>query len=208
MSVHFGPDKLNIIEEARSKAMSILERKKALGQINKDDLKRLIEELKVSKILPKYEGKLYEYSSALPIEYIGPTAKRKAQEIGLDSKLPEEITKEDIQKMAEIGLNEREAYYLGIKLGCPKEQLKEVIKTYKNRERLNQNTNLNKVTTSNRSTTQSEHSKENEKLPIEKRVGRKAVIMSTATQREAVVQFENRNLQKYKLNENGKAMGG
>ena len=45
MSVHFGPDKLNIIEEARSKAMSILERKKALGQINKDDLKRLIEEL-------------------------------------------------------------------------------------------------------------------------------------------------------------------
>lgn len=208
MSVHFGPDKLNIIEEARSKAMSILERKKALGQINKDDLKRLIEGLKVSKILPKYEGKLYEYSSALPIEYIGPTAKRKAQEIGLDSKLPEEITKEDIQKMAEIGLNEREAYYLGIKLGCPKEQLKEVIKTYKNRERLNQNTNLNKVTTSNRSTTQSEHSKENEKLPIEKRVGRKAVIMSTATQREAVVQFENRNLQKYKLNENGKAMGG
>lgn len=208
MSVHFGPDKLNIIEEARSKAMSILERKKALGQINKDDLKRLIEELNVSKILPKYEGKLYEYSSALPIEYIGPTAKRKAQEIGLDSKLPEEITKEDIQKMVEIGLNEREAYYLGIKLGCPKEQLKEVIKTYKNTERLNQNTNFKKVTTSNISATQIENSKANEKLPIEKRVGRKAIIMSTAEERATVIQLENRNLQKYKSNENGKVMGG
>ncbi len=208
MSVHFGPDKLNIIEEARSKAMSILERKRALGQINKNELKRLREELSVSKILPKYEGKLYEYTSALPIEYIGTTAKSKAQEIGLDCKLPEEITKEDIQKMAEIGLNEREAYYLGIKLGCPKRQLKEIIKTYNNREKLNQNTNSNKVTTPNRSVTQSQNSKANEKLPLEKRVGRKAIIMSTATERATVVQFENRNLQKYKSNQNGKVMEG
>lgn len=208
MSVHFGPEKLNIIEEARSKAMSILERKRALGQISKNELKRLREELSVSKILPKYEGKLYEYTSALPIEYIGPTAKSKAQEIGLDGKLPEEITKEDIQKMAEIGLNEREAYYLGVKLGCPKKQLKEVIKTYSNREKLNQNTNSNKVTTLNKSTTQSEHSKANEKLPIEKRVGRKAVIMSTGAERATIVQFENRKLENYKSNQNGKVMEG
>lgn len=208
ISVHFGPNKLNIIEEARSKAMSILERKRALGQIDKNELKRLREELSVSKILPKYEGKLYEYTSALPIEYMGPTAKSKAQEIGLAGKLPEEITKEDIQKMAEIGLNEREAYYLGIKLGCPKRQLKEIIKTYNNREKLNQNTNSNKVTTSNRSTTQSENSKANEKLPIEKRVGRKAVIMTTGAERATIVQFENRKLKNYKSNENGKVMEG
>lgn len=209
ISVHFGPNKLNIIEEARSKAMYILERKRALGQINKNELKRLREELNVSKILPKYEGKLYEYTSALPIEYIGPTAKSKVQEIGLDSKLPEEIKKEDIQKMAEIGLNEREAYYLGIKLGCTKKQLKEVIKTYNNREKLNQNTNSNRVITFNRSTTQGENSERSEeKLPIEKKVGRKAIIMSTATQRAAVVQFENRNLQNYKANQNGKVMEG
>lgn len=208
ISVHFGPDKLNIIEEARSKAMSILERKRALGQINKNELKSLREELSVSKILPKYEGKLYEYTSALPIEYIGPTAKSKAQKIGLDGKLPEEITKEDIQKMAEIGLNEREAYYLGIKLGCPKRQLKEIIKTYNNREKLNQNTNSNKVTTPNRSTTQSENRKANEKLTIEKRVGRKAVIMSTGVERATIVQFENRKLENYNSNQNGKVMEG
>lgn len=209
ISVHFGPDKLNIIEEARCKAMSILERKRAFGQIDKNKLKRLREELSVSKILPKYEGKLYEYTSALPIEYIGPTAKSKAQEIGLDIKLPKEITKEDIQKMAEIGLNEREAYYLAIKLGCPKQQLKEVIKTYNNRKKLNQNRNSNKVTITDRSSNKIENSRTNEgELPIEKRIGRKAIIMSTATERVAVVQFENRNLRNYKTNENGKVKGG
>lgn len=209
ISVHFGPEKLNIIEEARSKAMSILERKRALGQINKNELKRIREELSVSKILPKYEGKLYEYTSALPIEYIGPTAKSKVQEIGLDTKLPEEITKEDIQKMAEIGLNEREAYYLAIKLGCPKKQLKEVIKTYNNREKLNESGNLNKVITTDKSTPQSEDSRKNgEKLPDETKIGRKAIIMSTATQRAKVVQLEAEKLKQYRENRNDKVMGG
>lgn len=186
ISVHFGPNKLDIIEEARSKAISILERKKALGQINKNELKRLREELSVSKILPRYEGKLYEYTSGLPIEYMGPTAKSKAKQIGVDTKLPEEITKKDIQKMAEIGLNEREAYYLAIKLGCPKKQLKQIIQAYTDIEKTNQKGNLK----------------------TERKIVKKAMTISTPTEREAIARFENRNLQNYKQSPNRQVIGG
>lgn len=207
--VHYGMEKRETIEEAKAKVISILERKRALGQIEKSELKKLKEEITTNNILPTYEGKLYEYSSTIPIEYIGPTAKSKVQEIGLETKLPKEITKEDIQKMAEIGLNEREAYYLAIKLGCPKKQLKEVIKTYNNREKLNESGNLNKVITTDRSTPQSEDSRKNgEKLPTETKIGRKAIIMSTATQRAKVVQLEAEKLKQYRENRNDKVMGG
>ncbi len=179
ISVHFGPEKMNIIEEAKNKAMSIIERKRALGQISKNELKRLREQLITSRILPKYEGNLYEYTSAIPIEYIGATAKNKMNEMGIDTKLPEEITKEDIQKMPESGLNEREAYYLAIKLGLSKKQLKEVIKLYSKRQ-----------------------------IPHEVKIGREAVRMTKAAERATVSQVNQRNLNRYRTQGNNRAIGG
>lgn len=179
MSVHFGKAKDLILEEAKNKAMSILERKRELGQIDEKALEQLKEELNANKVLPKYEGKLYEYASALPIEYIGTKTKAKISEIGLDTKLPEEIDKKDIQKMQENGLNAREAYYLAIKLGCPKKQLKEVIEVYNQRE-----------------------------IPTETKIGRKAVRMTTAEERAKILQFEQRNIQRYRAQGNNRAIGG
>lgn len=179
ISVHFGPEKMNIIEEAKNKAMSIIDRKRALGQISKNELKRLREQLITSRILPKYEGNLYEYTSAIPIEYIGATAKNKMNEMGIDTKLPEEITKEDIQKMPESGLNEREAYYLAIKLGYSKKQLKEVIEVYNQRQ-----------------------------IPDEVKIGRGAVRMTTAAERATVLQVSQRNLNRYRGQGSNRAIGG
>lgn len=179
MSVHFGKAQDIILEEAKNKAISILERKKELGQIDENNLEQLKEELRTNNILPQYEGKLYEYASALPIEYIGPNTKAKISEIGLDTKLPEEIEKKDIQKMQENGLNEREAYYLAIKLGCPKKQLKEVIEVYNQRE-----------------------------IPTETKIGKTAVRMTTAEERAKILQFEQRNLQSYRERGKNRAVGG
>lgn len=179
ISVHFGPEKGNIMEEAKNKAMSILERKRALGQIDKAKLKQLREELNVSRILPKYTGKLYEYTSALPIEYIGTTTQNMVKQIGLDTKIPEKIEKKDIEKMIESGLNEREAYYLAVKLGLPKGKLEEVIRVYGERT-----------------------------INNEIKVGKKSVRMTTTQERVMVLRFEQRNLQSYREGKNDKAVGG
>ncbi len=177
--VHYGMEKRKNIEEAKEKVLTILERKRALGQIGKSEFKRLKEGITINDLLPTYEGKLYEYSSTLPIEYIGATAKDKIEEMKLADKLPEEIEKQDIQKMIENGLNEREAYYLAVRLGFPKKQLKQVIKAYGERTIRN-----------------------------EDKIGKKAIRMTTAQERASVLQFENRSLQKYRENRNGKVMGG
>lgn len=179
ISVHFGPGKNNVIEEAKNKAMSILERKRALGQIDKKELKQLREELSVNKILPKYTGRLFEYTSTLPIEYIGSFAKEKISEVGLDQKSQKDIETKDIKAMQISGLNAREAYYLAIKLGFSKKQLEEVIKVYGER-----------------------------KISNEEKFGHGAIRMTTADERAKVLQFEKRNLQNYRDEKDKKAIGG
>lgn len=75
-------------------------------------------------ILPQYEGKLYEYVGAMPIEYIGENIKKYRKIIG--NKLPEDISSEDIKKMMDYGLNQRELYYFFIKMGAGKSLLNEI----------------------------------------------------------------------------------
>lgn len=197
ISVHFGPDKLNVIEEAKNKANAILERKRALGQINSSELKFLRQELLKSKILPRYTGKLYEYTSVLPIEYMGDTAQSKVQEIGINKENPSEIGKEDIKKMVEIGLNEREAYYLAVKLGCNKKQLETVIQTYNEKNLSREKANSNNVFIIR---------DKNKKQDISK-IGKKAISMTTAEERSKVRQNEIIKLQEYKRNENEQMKG-
>lgn len=179
ISVHYGMEKGNIIEQTREKIISILERKRALGQIDKSQFKKLKEEININQILPTYEGKLYEYTSALPLEYIGTSAKEKIEQLGLETKSLQEINIKDIKKMQDSGLNEREAYYLLIKLGCSKEQLQNVIKVYSQR-----------------------------KIPNEVKIGKASIRMTTAQERAVVLQYEQRNLQRYRQQTNNRAIGG
>lgn len=176
--VHYGMEKRNNIEEAKEKVIAILERKRALGQIGKNEFKKLKEGITIKDLLPTYEGKLYEHSSTLPIEYIGNTAKDKIEEMQLADKLPEEVEKQHIQKMIESGLNEREAYYLAIRLGFPKKQLKQVIKAYGERT-----------------------------VKEEEKIGRKAVRMTTAQERENTLKYQQKTLKSYRDGKDNKEVG-
>lgn len=134
ISVHFGNKKEFILQNAKNKAISILERKKELGQIKENNFNKIIEQLNTNSILPDYTGKLFEYVSALPIEYIGPHTKEKISKLSLDTKNPKQVKTEDIERIYRSGLNIREAYYLAIKLGFSKAKLAEVLKVYNEKE--------------------------------------------------------------------------
>ena len=134
ISVHFGNKKEFILQDAKNKAISILERKKELGQIKENNFNKIIEQLDTNGILPDYTGKLFEYVSALPIEYIGPHTKEKINKLSLDNKNPKQIKTEDIERIYRSGLNVREAYYLAIKLGFPKSKLIEVLNVYNEKD--------------------------------------------------------------------------
>lgn len=124
--VHFGWDEKRdlIIKKAQATVKSILSRKLKLGQITSEQLEKITVELEECGVLPEYEGKLYEYVGAMPIEYIGENIKKYRKIIG--NKLPEHITSEDIEKMKKYGMNERELYYFFIKMGAHKELLNEI----------------------------------------------------------------------------------
>lgn len=126
LCVHFGGNerKKTTVNRAQDTAKSILEKKFELGQITVDQLRKITSDLEKDGILPKYDGKLYEYVGAMPIEYIGDNIKKYRKIIG--NKLPEQITSEDIKLMTRNGLNERELYYFFIKIGAPKKLLNEI----------------------------------------------------------------------------------
>lgn len=126
LCVHFGSEynKETIVQNAKDTVKSILEKKVELGQITEEERQKIIIELDEKGVLPEYEGKLYEYVGAMPIEYIGENIKKYRKIMG--NKLPEDITSEDIQNMAKKGLNQRELYYYFIKMGAPKRILKQI----------------------------------------------------------------------------------
>lgn len=124
LCVHYGNKKEMIVNNAHELIKQILQKKLKLGQITEEQLKDITSELDPNSILPDFQGKLYEYVGAMPIEYIGENVKKCRAKIG--NKLPEEITSEDIQIMREEGLNPRELYYFFIKIGASKELLNEI----------------------------------------------------------------------------------
>ena len=140
LCVHFGwEEKKNaILERAKKTTKAILDKKLELGQISQEQKNRIIIDLDENGILPEYEGKLYEYVGAMPIEYIGDNIKKYRKVMG--HKLPEEITTNDINEMRRLGMNERELYYFFIKMGASKSLLNEIsIKTKKIKPRFIEN---------------------------------------------------------------------
>ena len=126
LCVHFGWDERKdwIVERAQNSVKSILEKKLELGQITEEKVQEITAELEQEGVLPEYEGKLYEFVGAMPIEYIGENTKKYRKIIG--NKLPEDITSEDIEIMKNNGLNQRELYYFFIKMGASKDLLNEI----------------------------------------------------------------------------------
>lgn len=126
LCVHFGWEERKkwIVERAQNSVKSILEKKLELGQITEEQLQEITLDLDKNGVLPEYEGKLYEYVGAMPIEYIGENIKKYRKIVG--NKIPEQITSEDIKIMTQNGLNERELYYFFIKMGASKELLDEI----------------------------------------------------------------------------------
>lgn len=126
LCVHFGWDERRdwIVERAQNSVKSILEKKFELGQITEEQLQEITTELEQDGVLLEYEGKLYEFVGAMPIEYIGENTKKYRKIIG--NKLPEDITSEDIEIMKNKGLNQRELYYFFIKMGASKDLLNEI----------------------------------------------------------------------------------
>ena len=124
--VHFGWEerKSTIEENAQESVRTILEEKLKLGQITKEQLEEITSDMYKEGVLPEYEGRLYEYVGAMPIEYIGKNIKKYRKMI--DNKPPEKITSADLKKLKDSGLNSRELYYLFIKIGASKELLCEI----------------------------------------------------------------------------------
>ena len=123
---HFGWEERKkwVVKRAQDSVKSILKKKLELDQITEEQLKEITLDLDENGVLPEYEGKLYEYVGAMPIEYIGENIKKYRKII--HNKLPEQITSEDINIMINSGLNERELYYFFIKMGAPKKLLDEI----------------------------------------------------------------------------------
>lgn len=118
--VHFGSEEKKnvVIETANNTVKSILQKKNELGQITEEQRQNILGKLERDGVLPEYEGRLYEYVGAFPMEYIGPKTSACRKIIG--NKLPEEFSKKDIEKANRFGLNERELYYYFVKMGAPK----------------------------------------------------------------------------------------
>ena len=121
--LHFKNQEMKkvILENAKNTAISILEKKFELGQITEEKLNKITEKLKTDEILPEYKGKLYEYFSAIPLQYLGEKSETAWQAIGGKSK---DIERQDLEKLSnECKLNEREIYHFLIKIEAPKRVL-------------------------------------------------------------------------------------
>ncbi len=68
IGIHFGHKRDSIIADAKNTAKSILEKKQELGEISKEELEVLQEDIK-DDILPEYTGCFFEGVSAIPIPY-------------------------------------------------------------------------------------------------------------------------------------------
>ena len=129
ISVHYGSkENLENIEYiAKQNINLILEKKLELGQITEDQFEKIKGKAENEGILPKYTGKLYEYSSAIPLDYCGEKFEIAQKDLNLSGKMISSISDEDIKTISENRkYNSRELYYFAIKSDFSKEQLEKL----------------------------------------------------------------------------------
>lgn len=130
LCVHFGweENKNMILKNATEIVESVVEKRLNDKTITEEEGKRLLGNLKKEGILPEYEGKLYEYVGATPIEYYGDEVSKYHKMI--NEKIGEDITSRDLEILYFNGINERELHYLLVKFEASNSILYEVPKVF------------------------------------------------------------------------------
>ncbi len=137
MSVHFGSKEClqNIEYIAKQNIELILEKKLELGQITEEQFAQIKDKAENKGILPEYTGKLYEYSSAIPLDYCGEKFEMAQKDLNLSGKMVSTINDEDIKRISENRkYNSRELYYFAIKSDFSKNQLENLSKYLQERD--------------------------------------------------------------------------
>ena len=125
----------NIEYIAKQNIELILEKKLELGQITEEQFAQIKDKAENNGILPEYTGKLYEYSSAIPLDYCGEKFEMAQKDLNLSGKMVSTINDEDIKRISENRkYNSRELYYFAIKSDFSKNQLENLSKYLQERD--------------------------------------------------------------------------
>ncbi len=177
ISVHFGSKENleNIKYIAKQNIDLILKRKLELGQITEEQFNEIKSKADSEGIFPKYTGKLYEYSSAIPLDYCGEKFKMAQKDLKLSGKMVSDISDDDIERIsANNKYNSRELYYFAIKSDFSKQQLEKLSSLLQKRDK--------KILQTSK--------KKNHSQLDPKRIGRKAVSLTSAEERQIVDNHE------------------
>lgn len=192
ISVHFGSESnLERVEHmAKQNIDLILKRKLELNQITKNQYNKIKSKANNGEVLPEYSGKLYEHSSAIPLDYQGRNFIRAQRDLCLSKKMITDYTKSDIERISHNRkYNSRELYYWAIRSDFSKEQLEQLSGFLQERD----SKTLLKHSSRNASKHQEDTIASDEaiaKLINSKSMGRKVVASTTAEERKVVDNHE------------------
>lgn len=121
ISLHFGSEAKYVIDDSKQMIQDILQKEN-------NNQKTVIN-------IPKYNGKLYEFTNNFPIIYKNNKIKEIEKSLNLENKSETEIVNQLFDlKVNEREINDREVYYLALKLGLTKNVLTEINNKIKLRE--------------------------------------------------------------------------
>lgn len=129
ISVHFGSEEnFERLKYVAKKCVNLtLEKKLELGQITDEQFTKIMDKANSEGIFPLYTGKLYEYSSAFPLDYCGKKFEIAQKKLKLSSKMVTDISDNDIKRISQDRkYNSRELYYFAIKSDFSKRHLKKL----------------------------------------------------------------------------------
>lgn len=193
IAVHFGSkSNLDHIQHlANENIQVILNKKLKLGQITKDQYNKINQNSNDNGILPEYSGKLYEHSSAIPLDYQGRNFVRTKKDLCLSKKLITDYDTSDIERISRNKIyNSRELYYWAIRSDFSKQQLEKLSSLLQERDAKALNNSSN-----NRSKPRKIDLASSESIAAlinSKSMGKKAVSETTASERKTVSEHEKK----------------
>lgn len=191
IAVHFGSN--SNLEHVQHLALQnvqlILKRKLEQGQITKNQYNEIMQKSNNTGILPEYSGKLYEHSSAIPLDYQGRNFVRTQKDLCLSKKLITDYDTSDIERISRNKIyNSRELYYWAIRSDFSKQQLEKLSALLQERDAKALNNSSNARLKHRQIDLASSESIS--KLIDSKSMGRKAVSETTASERKVVAEHE------------------
>lgn len=178
ISIHFGSEENleNIEYLAKQHIDLILNKKLNLGQITEEQFNEIKNKAENEGILPAYTGRLYEYSSSMPLDYCGEKFERAQKDLDLSGKMITDITDEDIKRISENRkYNSRELYYFAIKSDFSKSQLEQLSGYLQERDTI---------------VTKSKTTKKPSSIDVSE-IGSQAISMTSAEDRKVVSSHED-----------------